>query len=121
MGRSLLKVFLPLLLLFQLYNCQWAPDDEPTHQNEAIGSSFADLIRHISKQDVRISELESRGKKQEQEVSELKATVDDDKKEIHFLKNRVAILEASTENIIIPDEQHKLMERPVRLLPVSVL
>ena len=101
-------------------NCQSAPD-EPTHQNEVIGSSFADLIRHISKQDVRISELESRGKKQDQEVSELKATVDDNKKEIHFLKNRVALLEASTENIIIPDEQHKLMKRPVRLLPVSVL
>ena len=119
MGRSLPKVFFPLLLLFHLSNCQ-SGANEPTLQKESIGTSFPDLIRHVSKQDVRISELESRGKHQEQELSGLKATVNDDKKEIHFLKNRVALLEASTENSI-PDEQHLLIKRPVRLLPAAVL
>ena len=119
MVRSLIKASLPLLILFQLSNCHSAPD-EPTHQNEVIGSSFADLIRHISKQDVKISELESRGRQQVEEMSALKDTVDEDKKEIHALKNRVAILEASTEHTF-PDEQHHLNKRPFRLLPVDAL
>jgi len=120
MVRSLIKASLPILILFQLSNCQSAPEDGPTHQNEMIGSSFADLIRHISKQDVRISELESRGRQQVEEMSALKATVEEDKKEIHALKNRVAILEASTEHTF-PDEQHHLNKRPFRLLPVDAL
>ena len=115
MGRS--KVFLHLLLLFGLSNCQSAAD-EPTVKS--FGSSFEDLTHHISQHDVRISELESVGKHQKQELSSLKATVDDDKKEIHFLENRVALLEASTSNNI-PDDQHHLIKRPVRLLPVSIL
>jgi len=128
MGRNLSKVFLPLLLLLKISNCQSAAEmqmqlsDEPTHQKEVIGSSFADLIRHISKQDVRISKLESRGKQQEQEMSDLKATVDDDKKEIFFLKNRVQLLETSTKNTFIPDEEHhSIIPRPARLLPAAIL
>lgn len=117
MAKSLLKVFLPLLLLFKLYNCQSAAD-ELIHQTEEIGSSFVNLIRQVRKQDERISDLEFRGKKQEQELSVLKTKVNDDKKEIHFLKNRVALLEASTENAI-PDEQHHVIKRPFRLLPAD--
>lgn len=117
MGRS--KVFLPLLLLFQLSNFQSAIA-EPTHQEESIGLSFTDLVRHISKQDIRISELEARDKKQEENISCLKATVDDDKKEILFLKNRVALLETLTENANPGDQHHYLMKRPFRLLPVSL-
>lgn len=105
---------MPLLLLFQP-----SAANEITHQKEKIRPSFVDIIRHISKQDGRISELEYRGKQQEQEMSNLKATVDEDKKEIQFLKNRVELLEALTANSI-PGEQHHLIKRPFRLLPVSI-
>ena len=114
MGRNRLrKVFLPLLLLIQQSIYQSLAEE--THQNEMIGSNFAELIQHISKQDARISKIEAHGETQEHEMSNLKATVSEDKKKIQFLENRVALLERPTEG------DRRLIKRPVRLLPARIL
>ena len=119
MARNLRRkrVSLPLFLLL-LSNYLFIV--EATQQNEIIGSSFAELLHRVSKQDVKISEIESRGKEQDEEISILKATVIEDKKEIHFLKNRVTLLEASTDRAD-EDLEEGLVKRPARLLPISVL
>lgn len=84
------------------------------------GPNFAELLHHVSNLNSRMSAVEARGKQQENDVSTLKATVNEDKKEIHFLANRVAALESSAADHTIHDDR-QLMKRPARLLPVSVL
>jgi len=49
----------------------------------------------------------------------LKSASKDDKKEIEFLKNRVALLEDPTDSNNFLGE--RLIKRPARLLPVSIL
>ena len=86
--------FFLLLLLFWVSNYETAAD-EATQQNEIIATSFNELLHHVSMQNVRISEIEVRDMQQEKEISILKSASKDDKKEIEFLKNRIALLEAS--------------------------
>ena len=76
-------VFFPLLLLIQL--SIYHSFAEESHQNEIIGSNFAELIQHIFKQDARISKIEAKDEKQEEEMSKLKATLSKDKKKIQIL------------------------------------
>ena len=114
MGRNRLrKVFLPLLLLIQL--SVYHSLAEATRQNKMTGSSFAELIQHVSKQDARISKIEAHGEKQEEEMSNLKATLNEDKRKIRFLENRVARLERPTEG------DRRLSKRPVRQIPACNL
>jgi len=97
---------------------------EEIQQNEMIEPNFADLLHRVSKQDMKISNLEAKGEEQErkmrEEMSSLKSTVFEDKREIHLLKTRVALLEDSANENQIHDSRN-FMKRPARLLPTRIL
>lgn len=110
------KIFWSLLLLLKLVSHYQQFGAQATHQqNEITGTTFSELLQHISKQNDKISEIEVRGKQQEKEMTTLKATVSDDKTEIRNLKNRVTNLETGRIN------NEMKMKRPARLLPLSLL
>ena len=92
---------------------------EETQKNEIIATSVDELLHHVSMQNVRISEIEVRDKQQEKEITILKSASKDDKKEIEFLKNRVALLEAPTDSNKFLGKRH--IKRPARLLPSAIL
>ena len=112
-----------LFLLLQLMS-NYQSLAEEIQQNEMIEPNFADLLHRVSKQDMKISNLEAKGEQQErkmrEEISSLKSTVYEDKREMHFLKNRVAVLEASVDENQIHDSSN-FMKRPARLLPTRIL
>ncbi len=85
--------FFLLLLLFLV--TKYVTAAEQTQKNEIIATSVDELLHHVSMQNVRISEIEVRDKQQEKEITILKSASKDEKKEIEFLKNRIALLEAS--------------------------
>ena len=85
--------FFLLLILFWVPKYETAA--EAAQQNEIVPTSFNELLHHVSMQNVRISEIEVRDKQQEKEITILKSASKDEKKEIEFLKNRIARLEAS--------------------------
>lgn len=110
--------FFLLLLLFWVSNYETAAD-EATQQNEIIATSFNELLHHVSMQNVRIFEIEVRDRQQEKEISLLKRASKDDKKEIEFLKNRVALLEDPTDSDTFLGKRP--IKRPARLLPAAIL
>jgi len=71
----------------------------------------------------RMSKIEAQNRRHENEISLLKTGKVEDKKEIHQLRERVALLEDST-FFNAPSGGDKLLrrsERPVRLLPPHIL
>ena len=70
----------------------------------------------------RLSRIEAQNQHHENEISILKTEKVEDRKEIHQLRERVAILESSTFfNSSSSGEQLKRSKRPARLLPPHIL
>lgn len=71
----------------------------------------------------RIIQVEARSHEQEKEISNLKNVVAEDRKVINQLKERVALLEASSdsEKAAASADFFRRPKRPARLLPVSIL
>jgi len=112
--------FFLLLILFWVSNYEITAADGELQQNEIVATSFSEILRHVSMQNARISEIEVRDKQQGKEISILKSASKDDKKEIEYLKNRVALLEAPADSNNFLDER-KINKRPARLLPAAIL
>jgi len=117
MKRNLFRVLFLPLLLFLVSNYENGAV-EAFQQNKIIASSFNKLLKDVSMQNVRISEIEARDKQQEKEISVLKETEKANKKEIELLKNRVALLEASADSDNVLGGRR--IKRPASLLPASL-
>ncbi len=102
-----LSILLKLVLLLQLvYSIH--------HKN---GAEAAPLELHD-----RMSKIEAQNHRHEKEISLLKNEKMEDWKEIHQLKERVALLEDATfSNASSDDKTLTRSEHPARLLPPSVL
>ena len=73
----------------------------------------------------RLTKMEAQNRRHEVEISILKTAKIEDRKEIHQLRERVALLEDATfSNVTSGDiklSQHIRSERPARLLPLQLL
>ena len=69
----------------------------------------------------RMKSMEAKNRLQEREVSTLKTNLVEDRKEVHQLRGRVALLEASTSANSPVGKKVGRPERPVRLLPPHIL
>ena len=67
----------------------------------------------------RMSKIEATNLQQAREISLLKTNAVEDKKEIHQLKNRVALLEASALTNSTTEITKGRQKRPARLLPAK--
>ena len=79
------------------------------HQNRADASQ-SELFDRIAK-------IEAKDLKQDQEISTLKTTTVDDKKEINLLRERVVHLEEFKFKNLTTEKALERQKRPVRLLP----
>ena len=69
----------------------------------------------------RVSNIEAQNRHHEREMSSLKTEKVEDRKEIHQLRERVALLESSTfSNSSSGEKFRRRSKRPVRLLPPYV-
>ena len=71
----------------------------------------------------RLSKIEAQNHRHEKEISLLKTEKTEDRKEIHQLRERVALLEDSTFSNATPGNKisRTRSERPARLLPLQLL
>ena len=112
MGEKQFKTFgflLKFVLLLQLIN---------VIRNHQFGAEATQPEVHD-----RLSKIEARNQRHEKEISLLKTEKIEDRKEIHQLRERVALLEDLTFSNVAPGDKisRTRSERPARLLPLQLL
>ena len=116
--KLVFSFFFKLFILLQFYfDCGFAVEEIEAENH------FSKL--HYCNSESRIEKIEAHNQRQEQDIFSLKTVVDEDKKMINLLNDRVSQLEALvvSENSKNRDKDDSTTrsKRPARLLPAHIL
>jgi len=120
-NREAFRFIFKLLILIQLYSYLKSTTEATkiSHTNKENVAQRLDQTDGINLND-RMSQIEAKSRRQENDISFLKGVIVEDKRTIRQLRGRVSILESFVliKNLEPNDQLLLRQKRPYRLLPV---
>ena len=118
-NRETFRFLFKLIILFQLYSClKFKAEATQLSHTKKYAAQFGE--NDGNNLNYRMSQIEAKSQRQEQEISLLKTTVVEDKRIIRQLRGRISSLESLmlTSNSKINEKLLLRPKRPFRLLPL---